>query len=391
MTNESLEEKKAIKTMREYLGMPPLALPLITLIQETKAPFSPNLPVEEIPPKPLAKEDEGQMSPALEQEAEKKEEEGVAKSKFFWVRHYLRYPLIFLLALGFFYVVLNFGAVSKQISSWAAVLTKENARALTEPEEYRKWTKKYYVFLNDFVIMQLASDPDNDGLKNIEEFYLGTNPLVKDTDGDGYDDGREVLNGYNPLYEGRLTALQQNILAEQKIDMESIASRKALEKVAGERAGLPLDNFQIDTTKSGYISLPKLGVEAPIIWSRDFREMEEDLKSGVAHHPQTPYPGEYGTASVHGHSSGNLGDGDFKTVFTKLNFLEGGDEILVTVYGKNGEVRRLRFVVQEKKVFAKSDPKQFEQKVGYFLNLSTSWPIGTAQQRYVVITELVGL
>ena len=47
--------------------------------------------------------------------------------------------------------------------------------------------------------------------------------------------------------------------------------------------------------------------------------------------------------------------------------------------------------VKDKKVFSKTDPEQFAAKQGYFLNLSTSWPIGTAQKRYVVITELVGV
>src|SRR5205823_5114250 len=47
-------------------------------------------------------------------------------------------------------------------------------------------------------------DADGDGLKNIDEFRLGTNPRVADTDGDGILDGEEVVfgaDGYitNPL------------------------------------------------------------------------------------------------------------------------------------------------------------------------------------------------
>jgi hypothetical protein len=45
-----------------------------------------------------------------------------------------------------------------------------------------------------------AEDPDHDGLTNLQEFMLGTNPINPDTDGDGLTDGAEV-NVYhtNPL------------------------------------------------------------------------------------------------------------------------------------------------------------------------------------------------
>ncbi|MFP6865095.1 MAG: hypothetical protein VCA35_04070, partial [Roseibacillus sp.] len=40
-----------------------------------------------------------------------------------------------------------------------------------------------------------AGDPDSDGLTNIEEQALGTNPLLADSDGDGLDDGVETNTG----------------------------------------------------------------------------------------------------------------------------------------------------------------------------------------------------
>ena len=53
-----------------------------------------------------------------------------------------------------------------------------------------------------------ADDPDGDGLSNLEEFGLGTDPCEVDTDGDGCSDGEEVApksedalgGGRNPLY-----------------------------------------------------------------------------------------------------------------------------------------------------------------------------------------------
>jgi hypothetical protein len=42
-------------------------------------------------------------------------------------------------------------------------------------------------------------DPDIDGLTNLQEYTLGTDPQNDDTDGDGMLDGWEVANGFDPL------------------------------------------------------------------------------------------------------------------------------------------------------------------------------------------------
>jgi hypothetical protein len=49
------------------------------------------------------------------------------------------------------------------------------------------------------------TDADNDGLTNIQEEQLGTNPTNPDTDGDGFKDGDEVKAGYNPNGPGKLS------------------------------------------------------------------------------------------------------------------------------------------------------------------------------------------
>ena len=44
-----------------------------------------------------------------------------------------------------------------------------------------------------------GGDPDNDGLTNLQEFNLGTNPKLTDSDGDGVADGIELTKGSDPL------------------------------------------------------------------------------------------------------------------------------------------------------------------------------------------------
>ncbi|PIW95819.1 hypothetical protein COZ84_01420 [Candidatus Kuenenbacteria bacterium CG_4_8_14_3_um_filter_39_15] len=41
-------------------------------------------------------------------------------------------------------------------------------------------------------------DSDNDGLSDIYEYEIGTDPLKQDSDGDGYNDGNEMKHGWDP-------------------------------------------------------------------------------------------------------------------------------------------------------------------------------------------------
>ncbi len=60
------------------------------------------------------------------------------------------------------------------------------------------WEAKYAPQLSTNVADALGNT-DDDGLTNLEEYRLGTNPTVADTDSDGLNDGEEAALGTNPL------------------------------------------------------------------------------------------------------------------------------------------------------------------------------------------------
>ncbi len=68
--------------------------------------------------------------------------------------------------------------------------------------------------LDDVREKELGTDPNNpdtdgDGLSDGDEVLIWkTNPLNPDTDGDGFKDGDEVKHGYNPLGPGKLFSSQ---------------------------------------------------------------------------------------------------------------------------------------------------------------------------------------
>ena len=408
MANTS-DKAENVKTIRELLGIEDDFEFPTTLIPPSPSGPAPalNLPVPEIEQEQMeAAEAEEKIEAVHEPEATEFTPIIEAKSRVaqYLGKDWVRYPLIFLVTLVFFYAALNFSALTRQFGGFIFPPAENEKVALGDQfSDYNTWVKKYYVYVNDEQVLAANADPDSDGLTNMDEFHMGTNPFRFDTDRDGSGDGREVLDGTNPLYEGGLLEYQRQAIAEH-LDKNSIATRLDYQSGRGaagtnlfsessEPAGpaQPVNRFIVDTEKPGEVSVPRLGILAPVVWSKEFKLMEEDLKWGTAHHPETPYPGDRGTASIHGHSSGNWNDGNFKTVFTQINFLEPGDEAFVTVHSINGETRKYRFIVRSKKVYSKTDPAQFADMNGYFLNLSTSWPVGTARERYVVTTELAGV
>lgn len=77
-------------------------------------------------------------------------------------------------------------------------ITEAQKTVAKNVENFTKATKTKEVSALQ-VLAKLKKDSDGDGIPDVEELKIGTDPLNPDTDGDGYLDGVEVKLGYNPL------------------------------------------------------------------------------------------------------------------------------------------------------------------------------------------------
>ncbi len=91
---------------------------------------------------------------------------------------------------------------TKSVQGSSSTLGSVNHAATPGVTTSAEWQKKYFnseICANSTVCGDSA-DPDNDGLTNIDEYKVGTDPNNKDSDGDGLADGDEVhVFSSNPL------------------------------------------------------------------------------------------------------------------------------------------------------------------------------------------------
>jgi LPXTG-site transpeptidase (sortase) family protein len=130
-------------------------------------------------------------------------------------------------------------------------------------------------------------------------------------------------------------------------------------------------------------------VDAPIVFveNQSGSNFQKALRDGVVHYPGTAKPGENGNCYIFGHSSDYVwSKGSYKTVFWRLPELKPGDAVKVT--NEHGEL--FTYTVTESFVASASDVYLLDQgdRTKKKLTLQTSYPLGTALKRWIVVGEM---
>jgi len=137
------------------------------------------------------------------------------------------------------------------------------------------------------------------------------------------------------------------------------------------------------------LRIKALGIEAPIVYTEASDEdgFQVSLRTGVVHYPGTALPGQAGNAYLFGHSSDYLtAPGDYKTVFALLPQAQVGDMIEIS----DPDGRLFVYSVTETAVISPDDFSRLSQdRTRRQLTLQTSYPIGTALKRFIVVAEIV--
>lgn len=143
------------------------------------------------------------------------------------------------------------------------------------------------------------------------------------------------------------------------------------------------------TAESDKIWIRTLGIEAPLVYIEEDSEeaFQLALQKGVVHFTGTAKIGESGNAYYFGHSSDYLtSEGDYKNVFALLPKIRPGDTIQAT--NTSGKV--FEYEVEKTMIVEPDDLSVLEQDHSKKqLTLQTSYPLGTALRRFIVVSKLI--
>jgi LPXTG-site transpeptidase (sortase) family protein len=156
-------------------------------------------------------------------------------------------------------------------------------------------------------------------------------------------------------------------------------------------------NIGLQPLIPGYhLVIPRLSINAPIkmpntldLSSNDFDvfedKLQEALKHGVVHYPNTSYPNEKGNMVLTGHSSYFPWDnGTYKDIFAILHTIEKDDDIIIF---HNGE--KIHYKVSKMHVISPEQTEVLNQTDDDRITLITCTPVGTTLRRFVVVAQKI--
>ncbi len=318
---------------------------------------------------------------------------------------------------------------------------------LKEDQEaaYLKWMAQFFFAVNDEAIISMDTDVSGNGLTNFEKYLLDLNPKVYSTRGTNTPDGELVIQDTNPWTNKPFTDKQKE-LVDKYINKELISNRitaaalnrgvtkfaqyvnpgspyyvepdalreyqqnnptlsspgvvsnqtayTASQQASSGQTGAPAQGnlnsgTDINWDIPGKLEIPANNISVPLIWTKDVKDFDADLKKGVVHYPGTVMPGQVGTSYISGHSSGYLWDkSPYKQIFAILGQVTDGTSFTITATQKDGKQVRHHFVVTRRGEYAANDQAQFVNTAESLVALSTCWPVGTTARRLVVFGKL---
>jgi len=102
-------------------------------------------------------------------------------------------------------IILRWSALLSAVVLCLCVIFSALANPLPDNDSLPDWWELKY-FGNDS--QTESGDPDLDGLTNLQEYQLGTNPADPDTDYDGIGDGQELFDGTQPTNSVSVTQVR---------------------------------------------------------------------------------------------------------------------------------------------------------------------------------------
>ena len=352
------------------------------------------------------------------------------------------YVVIFAVAVGIYFFYFSDFSFTNFFRSNSITLeeidnTDRDLEKLKEDqkEAYLEWMAQFFFAVNDEAIISMDTDVSGNGLTNFQKYLLDLNPKVYSTRGNGKPDGELVAEGINPwtnkqftdrqkelvdkyinkeLISNRITAAALNrgvtkfaqyvnpgspyyvepeALREYQQQNPTITSQEVASNQTSYQASQNAINIHqgsdINLSIPGKLEIPDNNISVPLIWTKDVKDFDADLKKGVVHYPGTAMPGQIGTSYISGHSSGYLWDkSPYKEIFAILGQVKDGTSFTITVTTNENKLVKYHYVVSHRAEYAANDQAQFINTADSMVALSTCWPVGTTAKRLVLFGKL---
>lgn len=134
--------------------------------------------------------------------------------------------------------------------------------------------------------------------------------------------------------------------------------------------------------------IASLGITAPVQYATATGEtaFQAALVNGPTHYPGTANPGAFGNCYIFGHSSDFIwSKGHYKNVFAVLPNIKIGASIIIS----DQQGKPFTYIVTASHEVAANDLSVLNQDYSKkLLTLQTSYPVGTALARWVVVAEI---